>query len=54
MPQRSARYVEQWGVVAVIARVWVWVWLVALVVLGAGLGAALIPAAFFWLVFGGG
>ncbi len=41
--------------VAVIARVWGWVAaLVALVVVGAGLGALLIPAAFFWLVFGGG
>ena len=28
-------------------------WLVALVALGAQLGALLIPVAFFWLVFGG-
>lgn len=38
-----------------IRRVWLWLMsLVALVALGAGLGALLIPAAFFWLVFGGG
>lgn len=56
MTQRSSRYVEQWGVVTVIARMWLWLWLwlVALLALGAGLGALLIPVAFFWLVFGGG
>ena len=43
------------GEIAVIARVWGWVAaLLALVAAGIGLGALLIPAAFFWLVFGGG
>ena len=42
------------GEIAVIARVWGWVAaLLALVVVGVGLGTLLIPAAFFWLVFGG-
>ena len=40
--------------VAVIARVWGWVAaLLALVAVGAGLGALLIPTAFLWLIFGG-
>ena len=41
--------------VAVIARGWGWVAAsVVSVAVGAGLGALLIPVAFFWLVFGGG
>ena len=52
---RASKHAREWMQVGVIARVWGVVGVVvALIAIGVGLGAWLIPAAFFWVLLGGG